>query len=60
MKNSTEKRVNRKTTSYIKQVVINLTNTELIEEQKSLLNLGTLFQQLKEYRLWTLFRLQCN
>ena len=43
LKNSTEKKGKQKTTSYIKQAVINLTDTELTEEQMSLLNLGPNF-----------------
>ena len=33
----------QKKTSYIEKVCINVTNTELIEEQKSMLNLGPSF-----------------
>ena len=43
LKNSTEKKGKQKTTSYIKQAVINLTDIELTEEQMSLLNLGPNF-----------------
>ena len=43
LKNSTEKKGKQKTTSYIKQAVIDLTDTELTEEQMSLLNLGPNF-----------------
>ena len=43
LKNNTGKKSTEKTTSYIKQAVINLTDTELTEEQKSLLNLGPNF-----------------
>ena len=43
LKNSSRKKGKQKTISYIKQVVINLTDTELTEEQKSLLNLGLNF-----------------
>ena len=43
LKNSTGKKRNQKTTSYIKQAVLNLNNTELKEEQNSLLNLGSNF-----------------
>ena len=38
LKNSSGKKGKQKTTSYIKQAVINLTDTQLTEEQKSLLN----------------------
>ena len=43
LQNSTGKKRKQKTTSYIKQAVINLTDTELTEKQKSLLNLGLNF-----------------
>ena len=43
LKNSLGKKGKQKTISYIKQAVINLTDTELTEEQKSLLNLGLNF-----------------
>ena len=43
LKNSSGKKGKQKTISYIKQAVINLTDTELTEEQKSLLNLGPNF-----------------
>ena len=43
LKNNTGKNSTEKTTSYIKQAVINLTDTELTDEQKSLLNLGPNF-----------------
>ena len=43
LKNNTGKKSKEKTTSYIKQAVINLTDTELTEEQKFLLNLGPNF-----------------
>ena len=43
LKNSTEKKGKQKTTSYIKQAVINLTDTEITEEQTSLPNLGPNF-----------------
>ena len=43
MKNSTGKKSKEKTTLYIKQALINLTDTELTEEQKSLLILGPNF-----------------
>ena len=43
LKKSSEKKDKQKITSYIKQTVINLTDTELTEEQKSLLNLGPNF-----------------
>ena len=43
LKNSSEKKDKQKATSYIKQVVINLTDTELTEEQRSLLNLRSSF-----------------
>ena len=43
LKNSSVKKDKQKTTSYIREVVINLTDTELTEEQKSLLNLGPNF-----------------
>ena len=43
LKNSTEKKGKQKTTSYIKQAVINLTDTEITEEQMSLPNLGPNF-----------------
>ena len=43
LKNSTGKKRKQKTTSYIKQAVLNLNNTELKEEQNSLLNLGPNF-----------------
>ena len=38
LKNNTRKKSKEETTVYIKQAVINLTNTELTEEQNSLLN----------------------
>ena len=53
LKNSTEKKGKQKTTSYIKQAVINLTDIELTEEQMSLslLNLGpNLFPATKRIR----------
>ena len=43
LKNSTGEKSKQKITSNIKQAVINLTNTKLTEEQKSLLNLGPNF-----------------
>ena len=43
LKNNTAKKSKEKTASYIKETVINLTDTELTEEQKSLLNLGPNF-----------------
>ena len=43
MKISSGERSKHKTTSYIKQAVINLTDTELTEEHKSLLHLGPNF-----------------
>ena len=43
LKKSSGKKGKQKTTSYIKQAVINLTDTELTEEEKSLLNLGPNF-----------------
>ena len=43
LKYSSGKKSKQKKTSYIKQAVINLTDTELTEEQKSLLNLGLNF-----------------
>ena len=58
MQNSSPGKSKQKTVSYIKQVVINLANTELTEEQKSLLNLGPNIQQLNLYPSWTLFWLQ--
>ena len=43
LKSSTEKKSKQKATSYIKQAVVNLTNTDLVEKQKSLLNFGLNF-----------------
>ena len=43
LKNSSRKKSKQKTISYIKQAVINLTDTELTEEQMSLLSLGPNF-----------------
>ena len=43
LKNITGKKSKQKTASYVKQAVINLIDTELTEEQLSLLNLGPHF-----------------